>query len=93
MRTITEAVLTLIGIRKFTETFARFEEADKHKTEFLCRMSHELRYYAPYEIHLSFCSKRTEFKLTRVTDTHALFRIELRYQASSERLTFSNSHH
>jgi signal transduction histidine kinase/CheY-like chemotaxis protein len=43
MRTITEAVLTLIGIRKFTETFARFEEADKHKTEFLCRMSHELR--------------------------------------------------
>jgi hypothetical protein len=34
----------IVNIAKFSETFARFEQADRHKTEFLCRMSHELRY-------------------------------------------------
>lgn len=43
-RTFAECCLSLIGILKFTETFGRLEQADKHKTEFLCRMSHELRY-------------------------------------------------
>jgi signal transduction histidine kinase/ActR/RegA family two-component response regulator len=42
-RTISETCIMLISIGKFTETFSRLEEADKHKTEFLCRMSHELR--------------------------------------------------
>jgi signal transduction histidine kinase len=42
-RTFAECCLSLIGILKFTETFGRLEQADKHKTEFLCRMSHELR--------------------------------------------------
>jgi signal transduction histidine kinase/ActR/RegA family two-component response regulator len=42
-RIVSEASLIIISILKFNETFARFEEADKHKTEFLCRMSHELR--------------------------------------------------
>jgi hypothetical protein len=42
-RTISETCIMLISIAKFTETFSRLEEADKHKTEFLCRMSHELR--------------------------------------------------
>jgi signal transduction histidine kinase/CheY-like chemotaxis protein len=43
VRIFTEGVLMLIAIRKFTETFVLFEQADKHRTEFLCRMSHELR--------------------------------------------------
>ena len=42
-RTISESCIALISIAKFNETFTRLEQADKHKTEFLCRMSHELR--------------------------------------------------
>jgi hypothetical protein len=46
-----EGLLLLIIIRKFTETFSRLEQADKHKTEFLCRMSHELRYYITTDLN------------------------------------------
>eukprot|EP00029_Vermamoeba_vermiformis_P006978 TRINITY_DN2881_c0_g3_i7.p1 TRINITY_DN2881_c0_g3~~TRINITY_DN2881_c0_g3_i7.p1 ORF type:complete len:480 (+),score=107.56 TRINITY_DN2881_c0_g3_i7:369-1808(+) len=42
-RVFSEGMFMIVNIAKFSETFARFEQADKHKTEFLCRMSHELR--------------------------------------------------
>jgi hypothetical protein len=43
-RNISETILIGISILKFTDTLSRLEQATKHKTEFLCRMSHELRY-------------------------------------------------
>jgi hypothetical protein len=39
-----ESLIMIINILKFQETFNQLEQADKHKTEFLCRMSHELRF-------------------------------------------------
>jgi signal transduction histidine kinase/CheY-like chemotaxis protein len=42
-RSMIESLIMIINILKFQETFNQLEQADKHKTEFLCRMSHELR--------------------------------------------------
>jgi hypothetical protein len=35
----------LVFVSKYNDMLHLLEQANKHKTEFLCRMSHELRYY------------------------------------------------